>query len=135
MPGQTISIVLPQLNKMSLSWLTQHASLESFACVLEPITLYQPVTGGSRSIAGNFPTYPLRLQLIWMSLLRGPMVALVTTRIVVLNGADDAEGTVEPTGGVLKEPVTNKSEEINTNICPKLSQLQVQVDTYRSSVQ
>ena len=50
------------------------------------------------------------------------MVALVTTRIVVLNGADDAEGTVEPTGGVLKKPVTNKSEEINTNICPKLSQ-------------
>ena len=93
------------------------------------------MTGVSRSIAGNFPTYPLRLQLIWMSLLKGPMVALVTTRIVVLNGADDAEGTVEPTGGVLKEPVTNKSEEINTNICPKLSQLQVQVDTYRSSVQ
>ena len=63
------------------------------------------------------------------------MVALVTTRIVVLNGADDAEGTVEPTGRVLKEPVTNKSEEINTNICPKLSQLQVQVDTYRNGVQ
>ena len=135
MPGQTISIVLPQLNKMSLSWLTQHASLESFACVLEPITLYQPVTGGSRSIAGNFPTYPLRLQLIWMSLLKGPMVALVTTRIVVLNGADDAEGTVEPTGRVLKKPVTNKSEEINTNICPKPNQLQVQVDTYRNGVQ
>ena len=114
MPGQTISIVLPQLNKMSLSWLTQHASLESFACVLEPITLYQPVTGGSRSIAGNFPTYPLRLQLIWMSLLRDPMVALVKhtdscTQRVPMTSKEPLSPRVE-----CWKPATNKNEEINT---------------------